>query len=79
MGQTTETQTLYCNVYGQIECHGCGCYSDIIYPVHLQGTNSSWVSMLCSRCRDTDRVPRITQIDDPINKKTYKGPIENMK
>ncbi len=80
MGKTKETQKLFCNQYGQIECHGCGSYSDIIYPVHQHNCNGAWVSMLCGHCRNKPRRPGcyIDQIDDPVDKKTYCGPIENL-
>lgn len=38
------------NQYGQIQCHRCGCYSDIIYPAHLRNENGFWVSLLCMEC-----------------------------
>lgn len=77
MGKTKETQTLFRNQYGQIQCHKCGYYSDIIYPVHLRNVNESWVSMLCDRCRCGPPGSRVVQIDDPIDTKTYNGPIED--
>lgn len=38
------------NRYGQMWCHCCGCYSDIIYPVHLRNQNGRWISLLCDEC-----------------------------
>ena len=78
MGKTKETQTLFRNKYGQIECHKCGYYSDIIYPVHLQNSNGSWVSMLCGRCQGGPPGSRVVQVDDPIDTKTYDGHIKDM-
>ncbi len=78
MGQTQETQTLFRNRCGQIECHGCGYYSDIIYPVHYSNGNGSWVSMVCCYCQRKGGPPgsRVVKTDDPIDKKTYGGIIK---
>jgi hypothetical protein len=75
VGQTKETDTLFCNKYGQIQCHGCGCYSDLIYPVHVCGNTSSWVSMVCQECNNWPPGCRVVRVDDPIDLKVYGGPI----
>jgi len=73
---TTEKRTLYRNAYGQVQCDRCGCYSDLIYPVHLRNQNGSWVSMLCHRCQGGPPGSRVERIDDPIDLKTYDGPVK---
>lgn len=77
MSKTNEKQVLFRNQYGQIQCHKCGFYSDIIYPVHLQNVNGLWVSMLCGLCQNGPPGSRVVQIDDPIDIETYEGPIED--
>ncbi len=77
--ETIETPVVFCNQYGQVECHGCGAYSDIIYPVHLRNANGSWVSMCCRRCSGERPGMSIVKIDPPINTKTYKGPIRDVR
>lgn len=76
--EQTDQITLYRNIYGQIQCHKCGCYSDLIYPVHLRNANGSWISMLCHRCQSGPPGSRIEKIDDPVNPKTYDGPIRDV-
>lgn len=49
-GEQVKVPEPHYNQYGQMECHRCGCYSDIIYPVHLRNENGSWVSLFCDRC-----------------------------
>lgn len=78
MGRTKETKTLYRNIYGQIRCDGCGCYSDLIYPVHVHNRNGAWISMVCDHCKTWPPGCYVDQIDDPIDQKTYKGLIEDV-
>ncbi len=62
------------NVYGQMWCHRCDCYSDIIYPVYLRNENGCWVSLLCQRCteawprRNVDRIGEPLKADPPVRK-----------
>lgn len=79
MARTQEKRTLFENQYGQVQCHKCGCYSDLIYPVHLRSQNGSWVSMFCHHCyTNTSPSPEneVIQVDDPIDLKTYEGPVK---
>lgn len=77
MARTEEKQTLYRNKDGQIRCHRCLGHSHVIYPVHLRNQNGSWVSMLCYGCRNGPPGSRVIQVDDPIDTKTYAGPIKD--
>lgn len=59
------------NDHGQIQCHRCGIYSDLIFPVHLRNQHGSWVSLLCHRCQDGPPGSQVVRIGDPVDKNTY--------
>lgn len=64
-------KSMILNEYGQVQCHGCGIYSDLIYPVHLRNQHGSWVSLLCRRCQGGPPGSQVIRIGDPVDKNTY--------
>lgn len=54
------------NCYGQMQCHRCGCYSDIIYPVHCRNENGRWISLLCTECVDAWPSRNIDRVGEPL-------------
>ncbi len=71
-----EKITVYHNEFGQIKCHKCGYYSDIVYPVQLRNQNGSWTSHLCGRCTDGPPGSHVVSIGKQIDRKTYDGPVK---
>lgn len=57
------------NVYGQMQCHACGCYSDIICPVHLHNENGRWISLLCTLCEEAKPRRCVDRIGEPLKAK----------
>lgn len=51
------------NIYGQIQCHRCGCYGDLIYPVHQHNQNGRWCSLCCTGCVEVTKVTLGRYID----------------